>query len=58
MYQFTASQENSTEKLVPIFQKLQETVRALRVDEIKVTWKNLSIHIVFALESEKKSKND
>ena len=57
MYQFAAAQQTSTEKLPAFFQKLYKTVRALRVNETKVTSRNAFIDNLSALESEKESKN-
>ena len=46
-------QQTSTAKWAAFFQKFKKTVRALRVNETKINWRN-----VFALEGKRKSKND
>ena len=56
MYQFAAAQQASTPKLAPFFQKLQKTVRVLRLNETEVTLRNVFIDNVFALDSEEKIK--
>ena len=53
MYWFAAVQQTSTAKLAAFFQKLKKAVRALRVNESKVTSRNTFIDNLFALESEK-----
>ena len=51
-------QQTSTVKLVAFFHKFKKIVYALRVNETKVTLRNAFIDNIFALESEKESKND
>ena len=58
MYCFFPAQQASTEKLATFFQKIQKRVYALRVNEISITSSNTLIENIFALESEKDSKND
>ena len=58
MYQFAAAQQTSTPKLAAFFQKFWKILRALRVNETKVTSRNAFIDNLLALESEKGSKND
>ena len=41
-----------------IFSKIWKTMRALRVNETKLTSRNAFIVNIFALESEKEPKND
>ena len=57
MYKF-AAQQTSVAKMPAFFQKFKKTVRALRVDETKVTSRNTFFVNVFALRSDKESKNN
>ena len=58
MSYFAASQQTSKGNLAPFFQKIYETVRALRVNGTKFTLSDAFIHNLLALEIEKVSKKD
>ena len=54
MCYFPAAEQTSTAKFAAIFQNFLKTVRALRVDETKVTPRIFFIDNIFALKNEKK----
>ena len=58
MYQFDAAQQTGRAKLAAFFPKFKKTVQALWVNETKINSRNTFIDNLFALESEKDSKND
>ena len=57
MEKFAAVQQTSTAILTAFFKKFKKIVRALRVNETKVTLRNAFTDNLFALENEKESKN-
>ena len=59
MYQFAVVQQTSSvTALAEFFQKFWIIVRALSVNQTKVTWRNAFTDNRFALEREKESKNE
>ena len=57
MYYFVAVQDTSTTKLPAFFEKILKTVRAQKINETKLTLKNVFIDNVFTVKSEKESRN-
>ena len=58
MYQFNPAQQISATKFAAFFQKQKKPVRALRVNETKVTSRTPFLGNLFTLESEKELKNN
>ena len=58
MYYFAAVQQTSTVKLPTFFQRFQAKVHVLRVNETKITIKNVANQDHFRTESNLESSND
>ena len=58
MYLLAAASKLVQRNCLHFFKNFKKTVRALRVNETKVTLRNAFIDILFALESEIESTND